>query len=103
MQTQYFDDGSSLTHSEDYGYLKSTPATDSATGIPSFPNGNQVLQALSSGFGRWIDYKTTTAQPQVNVPTLPRTPAANSGGGLTIGSNTLLLIGLGLGLWALAK
>lgn len=52
MNEQIFDDGSTLSWSDDYGYVSSTPATD----VPINRNAsNWSPGAVSAGAGSWDD------------------------------------------------
>lgn len=97
MTTQIFDDGSTLTYDYSGGgnSVTSTPATDSFTSSSSaFPGSGELMNALTYGFGRWVDYRTRPQQPTGNVPQLPPTYMTRQTGlgGLVSGDLLILLV-----------
>lgn len=106
MTTQIFDDGSTLSWSSDYGYVSSTEATFpgmSVNNSPSFPGLNSITNALTYGFGRWVDYKTRPDMPQNTVPMYANTGMQQGGIAGLFGSDLFLLLLIGGGLFMLVK
>ncbi|MGQ0750602.1 MAG: hypothetical protein ACT4PS_08715 [Betaproteobacteria bacterium] len=76
LNTTVFDDGSTLTWSNDYGFVASTNATDTLVNQPSAtwspqaanPHAQSWGDVLKFGLARIIDAKTRPVAPENTVP-----------------------------------
>jgi hypothetical protein len=117
MDTQVFDDGSTLTYDEVSGYYYSTPGASDGinaalsgfnpqTANPSAATWDQVLQR---GFARTIDAITRplelqNAQPVLQQPAFVRWNTGTGAQGVGLSQQGLLLLALAaVAVYALAK
>jgi hypothetical protein len=108
--TQLFDDGSTLSWSDDYGYIAATPSTsypiNSSSGIVPAnvnPGSNSWDDVLKFGLSRLIDAGSRGINPTNTYPVLQPGQTRYIVPGLPVSNGTWLLIAAAVGIYLLAK